>query len=223
MSKAVCLISGGLDSTIAASVAASKGYDLYFFHVNYGQKSEDKELQVVRKLADVLGAKALMSVDVGLFKGLSALTSVDTSIPQGDSVDLDASATPPTWVQCRNLVFVSMAAAYAEYLDAERIYVGFNAEEAKSYPDNRPEFVDRLNKTLEVAVASFSKPPSIEAPLLHLEKPEIVRLGHDIGAPMELTWSCYLKGDKHCGKCESCQHRRRGFLEAGIADPTSYL
>ena len=221
--KAVCLCSGGLDSTIAATIAKNQGYELYLFHVNYGQKAEKKELEVVTRLKEALGAKDLVSVDLELFKNLSALTSTGAQIPMGDDVNLDATATPPTWVQCRNLVFTSLAAAYAEHLGAEKIFVGFNAEEAQSYPDNRPEFVERFNFLLDKAVASFSIPPKIEAPLVSLFKPEIVRLGIEVGAPMALSWSCYLNGEKHCGSCESCQHRRRGFEEAGALDPTEYI
>jgi 7-cyano-7-deazaguanine synthase len=220
--KAVCLCSGGMDSTIAATIAKQSGYELHLFHVNYGQKAEKKELEVVSKIKDVLGAKDLVSVDIDLFRNLSALTNEKAAIPVGDQVNLNAISTPPTWVQCRNLVFVSLAAAYAEYLGAEKIYVGFNAEEAQSYPDNRPEFVDRFNFLLTKAVASFSKPPEIEAPLVNMFKREIVKTGIDVMAPLALTWSCYQNGENQCGICESCQHRKRGFLEAGVPDPTEY-
>jgi 7-cyano-7-deazaguanine synthase len=220
--KAVCLCSGGMDSTIAATMAKRAGYELYLFHVNYGQKAEKKELEVISKIKEALGAVELVSVDIDLFRNLSALTSTDSAIPTGEQVDLNAKATPSTWVQCRNLVFVSLAAAYAEYLGAEKIFVGFNAEEAQSYPDNRPEFVERFNFLLPKAVASFSQAPAIEAPLVNMFKREIVKTGIDVGAPLALTWSCYLNGDKQCGVCESCQHRKRGFREAGLADTTEY-
>ncbi|NYT01720.1 MAG: 7-cyano-7-deazaguanine synthase QueC [Methanosarcinales archaeon] len=223
MSRAVCLCSGGLDSTIAATMAVRDGHELYMFHVNYGQKAEKKELEVVNLLAEELSARDVTVVDLDLFRDLSALTSPRAPIPMDEEVDLDAMSTPPTWVQCRNLVFVSLAAAFAEHLGAEKIYVGFNAEEAQSYPDNRPEFVERFNLLLEKSVASFSRPPRIEAPLLHLFKPAIVRLGMEVQAPLALSWSCYHQGEKHCGRCESCQHRRRGFREAGVVDPTEYL
>lgn len=221
--KAVCLCSGGLDSTIAASIARRAGYDLYLIHVNYGQKAQGRELDAVRRISKAIGAADVYSVDVDLFCNRSALTTATAQIPMGEDVILDAITTPPTWVSCRNLVFGSMAAAYAEYLGAEKIFVGFNAEEAQSYPDNRPEFVDSFNHVLTKAVASFSRPPQIEAPLVHLFKPDIVRLGLEVGAPMELSWSCYLNGKLHCGSCESCQHRRRGFKEAGVVDPTQYM
>jgi 7-cyano-7-deazaguanine synthase len=221
--KAVCLCSGGMDSTIAATMAKQAGYEIHIFHVNYGQKAEKKELEVIEKISKALGAMDLVCEDIDLFRNLSSLTRADAAIPMGDQVDLDAKASPPTWVYCRNLVFVSLAAAYAEYLGAEKIYVGFNAEEAQSYPDNRPEFVDRFNMLLEKAVASFSHPPRIEAPLVNMFKPEIVKTGTEVKAPLELTWSCYLARELHCGHCESCQHRKRGFMEAGIADPTEYV
>jgi 7-cyano-7-deazaguanine synthase len=220
--RAVCLCSGGMDSTIAATIAKQAGYEIHLFHVNYGQKAEKKELEVMEKIGKALEAKDLICVDVDLFRNLSALTQIDAPIPMGDQVNLDATASPPTWVYCRNLVFVSLAAAYAEYLGAEKIYVGFNAEEAQSYPDNRTEFVDRFNLLLEKSVASFSHPPKIQAPLINMFKAEIVKTGTNVQAPLELTWSCYLAGERHCGFCESCQHRKRGFLEAGIADPTEY-
>ena len=220
--KAVCLCSGGMDSTTAATIAKRAGYELYLFHVNYGQKAEKKELEVISKLKEALGAADLVSVDIDLFRNLSALTSAEAAIPTGDQVDLNAKATPSTWVQCRNLVFVSLAAAYAEHLGAERIYVGFNAEEAQSYPDNRSEFVERFNFLMPKAVASYSRPPVIEAPLVNMFKREIVKTGIEVGAPLALTWSCYLNGEKQCGTCESCQHRKRGFKEAGVADPTEY-
>lgn len=220
--KAVCLCSGGMDSTTAATIARREGYELHMFHVNYGQKAEKKELEVISKIKEALGANELVSVDIDLFRNLSALTSPEAAIPEGKEVDLNAKATPKTWVACRNLVFVSLAAAYAEHLGAGRIFVGFNAEEAQSYPDNRPEFVDRFNFLLQKSVASFSRPPAIEAPLVNMFKREIVLTGIAEGAPLELTWSCYHNGMLHCGKCESCQHRKRGFLEAGVADPTEY-
>ncbi len=221
--KAVCLCSGGMDSTVAATIAKGEGYEIYLFHVGYGQKAERKELEAVTRIAEVLEARTMKAVHTDLFQNLSALTTAEAPLPVGDEVDIqNPSSTPPTWVYCRNLVLGSMAAAYAEAVGAEKVYVGFNAEEARSYPDNRPEFVERFNPLLEKSVASFSTPPVIEAPLVRLFKSDIVSLGAGLGAPLELTWSCYLEGETHCGECEACQHRMRGFEEAGVVDPTEY-
>jgi 7-cyano-7-deazaguanine synthase len=223
MKTAVCLCSGGLDSTVAAAVAKQNCQALHIFHVNYGQKAQTKELEAIGKIKDALGAIDVVSIEIDFFRNLSVLTSDEAIIPLGKEVKLDSKITPPTWVFCRNLVFVSLAAAYAEYLNAERIFVGFNAEEGLSYPDNRPEFVGRFNSLLKKAVASFSVPPQIEAPLINMTKADIVKKGVELAAPMHLSWSCYLNGEKHCGDCESCQHRRRGFKEAGVVDPTDYV
>ncbi|MCJ7443131.1 MAG: 7-cyano-7-deazaguanine synthase QueC [Methanotrichaceae archaeon] len=221
MKKAICLCSGGMDSTVAAAIGKQNCQELYLFHINYGQKAEAKEKDAVRKIKDALDAK-IAFVDIEFFRNLSALTSAKAPIPLANEVQLDSTITPPTWVYCRNLVFVSLAAAYAESINAEKIFVGFNAEEGQSYPDNRPEFVNRFNSLLEKAVASFSRPPQIDAPLINMFKADIVRKGIDVAAPMHLSWSCYLNGEDHCGECESCQHRRRGFKEAGVKDLTTY-
>lgn len=222
--KAVCLCSGGLDSTVAATKALEDGFVISIFHVLYGQKAEDREKRAIAEVAEALGAAEVRLARTDLFLKMTPLTTAGAPIPLGGEVDIRGpTATPSTWVYCRNLVFGSMAAAYAESMGAERVYVGFNAEEGRSYPDNRPEFVERFNRLMEKAVASFSRPPRIEAPLVHLQKPEIVKLGSELGAPMALSWSCYLDGVLHCGECEACQHRRFGFLEAGVPDPTEYL
>jgi len=221
--KAVCLCSGGLDSTVAAAKARDEGFEIYIIHILYGQKAERREERAIEEIARALGASEVRFARTDLFSDHTPLTTADSPIPIGDEVGIRGpKPTPSTWVYCRNLVFGSMAAAYAEEIGAEGIYVGFNAEEGESYPDNRPEFVDRFNLLLEKSVASFSRPPKIEAPLLHLYKPGIVRMGAELGAPMALTWSCYREGTVHCGDCESCQHRRRGFMEAGVDDPTAY-
>lgn len=221
--KAVCLSSGGLDSTVAAAKALHDGFDIHIIHVHYGQKAERREKKAIEKIARALGASEVRFIRTDLFQNMAPLTTAEAPIPSGDEVDIvNTKSTPSTWVHCRNLVFGSMAAAYAEAIGAERIFVGFNAEEGRSYPDNRQDFVERFNSLLEKSVASFSRPPKIEAPLVAFLKPEIVKLGSDLGVPMELTWSCYLDGDVHCGECEACQHRRFGFLEAGVVDPTEY-
>jgi len=221
--KAVCLCSGGLDSTVAAAKAVNDGFDIHIIHILYGQKAEEREKRAIGEIANALKASEVKFVRTDIFQNMAPLTTAEAAIPSGDEVDIKSTtATPSTWVYCRNLVFGSMAAAYAEAIGAERVFVGFNAEEGRSYPDNRPEFVERFNSLLEKSVASFSRPPKIEAPLVDLLKPDIVRLGSEVGAPMELTWSCYLNGDVHCGECEACQHRRFGFLEADVVDPTEY-
>ena len=223
---AVCVCSGGIDSTVAAAIAAQEGYELHFFHASYGQRAERKEKAVVEQIAAYLGAKELKFAEIPFLKDLggSSLTDIKRAIPAGEEVDLDKPGeTPSTWVPCRNLILLATASAYAEVISADAVFVGFNAEEARSYPDNEKEFVERYNVVLEKAVASFSQPPTVKAPLVDLLKPEIIKKGVEVKAPLHLTYSCYLGDDKHCGVCESCLHRRRGFKEAGVDDPTEYI
>lgn len=220
----MCVCSGGIDSTVAATIASREGYELYVLHVSYGQRAELREREAVKRISAYLGAADLKFTTIDMIKELrgSALTDYRKVVPAGEEVKLDKNETPPTWVPCRNLVLLSLASAYAEVISADSIFVGFNAEEAKSYPDNSKEFVERYNVVLEKAVASFSTPPEVRAPLVDLLKPEIIKKGIEVGAPLKFTYSCYLGGEKHCGLCESCQHRRRGFRDAGVEDPTEY-
>ncbi|MDF2958062.1 MAG: 7-cyano-7-deazaguanine synthase [Candidatus Alkanophagales archaeon MCA70_species_1] len=240
MKRAVCVCSGGIDSTVAATIAKQE-YEIYLLHVNYGQKAWRRERDAVLKVSKFLGAKDVKFVSLSFLKelGSSALTDMAIEVPQRLDLLNDAASattptasknatqiakeeTPPTWVPCRNLILLSLASAYAEVLRAHAIFTGFNAEEAASYPDNSEDFVERFNATLEFAVASFSKPPVVITPLVKLLKPQIVKLGMEVGAPLELTWSCYLGGERHCGVCESCVRRKNAFKAAGVEDPTDY-
>ena len=223
---AVCVCSGGIDSTVAATIASQEGHELHLFHASYGQRAEAREKEVVEKIALFLRAKELKRAEIPFLKELggSALTDTERTVPVGEEVHLDLDKeTPSTWVPCRNLILLAHASAYAEVISAEALFVGFNAEEARSYPDNEVEFVNRYNEVLEKAVASFSQPPVVKAPLVHLLKPAIIKKGVEVEAPLYLTYSCYFGGEKHCGICESCLHRRRGFKDAGVEDPTEYI
>jgi 7-cyano-7-deazaguanine synthase len=224
MTKAVCVCSGGLDSTVAATIAKKKKRELYIFHTNYRHRAEKRERKAVEKIAKFLRAKEIKFVNVDFLGNLgsSALTDKSIKVPQRKDVKMELGSTPSTWVPCRNLVLLSLASAWVEVLGAEEIYTGFNAEEAMSYPDNTPDFVSSFNETLKNAVASFSAPPKVIAPLADLQKKDIVALGVRYGAPLHLTWSCYFGRQRHCGVCESCIHRRNGFKEAGVVDPTEY-
>ena len=225
---AVCVCSGGIDSTVAAAIASQEGYELHIFHASYGQRAEEREKEAVTQIARYLGAKEQKYVEIPFLKELggSALTDFAQAVPVGEAVSLGLDKvheTPHTWVPCRNLILLAHASAYAEVIGADALFVGFNAEEARSYPDNEEEFVRRYNAVLEKAVASFSRVPVVKAPLSKLLKPAIIRKGAAIKAPFHMTYSCYLGGEKHCGICESCLHRRRGFEAAGVEDPTEYL
>ena len=203
---AVCVCSGGIDSTVTATIASREGYELHFFHTSYGQRAEKREKEAVQKIAAYLDAKELKLVKLTFLKELggSSLTDNTIRVPTGEEVNLDEEKeTPSTWVPCRNLVLLAFASAYAEVISADAIFVGF---------------VERYNLVLEKAVASFSRAPTVKAPLVDLLKPAIIKKGIEVKAPLQLTYSCYLGGEKHCGICESCLHRRLGFEEAGVED-----
>jgi len=224
--KAVCVCSGGLDSTVAATIARREGYELHLFHASYGQRAEKREREAVKDIAKVLHADVKFA-EIPFLRALggSALTDTSIEIPAVSEEALkgeEARETPPTWVPCRNLLILAHACAYAEVIGAEAIFVGFNAEEAMSYPDNSEDFVHRFNFLLEKAVSSRSIAPKVVAPLVKMFKPEIVRRGVEVNAPLHLTYSCYLGEEKHCGVCESCMRRKRAFREAGVKDPTEY-
>lgn len=223
--KAVCVCSGGLDSTVTATIASKKGYELHLFHASYGQRAAAREKEAVEEIASYLNAKELKFAELTFLKavGGSSLTEKARSVPVGKEVNLNKEKeTPSTWVPCRNLILLANASAFAELISADAIFVGFNAEEARSYPDNEKEFVDRYNAVLEKAVASYCPPPTVKAPLVNLLKPEIIKKAVEVKAPLQLTYSCYLGDKRHCGICESCQHRRNGFKDAGVEDPTAY-
>ncbi|MHC1611185.1 MAG: 7-cyano-7-deazaguanine synthase QueC [Candidatus Methanospirareceae archaeon] len=221
--NAVCVCSGGIDSTVAATVASYEGYELYFIHASYGQRAEARERGAVEEIARYLGANELKFVRIPFLKELggSSLTEIERAVPVPE--DLDKEETPSTWVPSRNLILLAHASAYAEVIGADAIFVGFNAEEARAYPDNDVEFVKRFNTVLEKAVASYSQPPVVKAPLVHLLKPAIIKKGVEVEAPLHLTYSCYLGKEQHCGICASCLRRKRGFREAGVEDPTEYI
>ncbi|MDY6966584.1 MAG: 7-cyano-7-deazaguanine synthase QueC [Halobacteriota archaeon] len=221
--KAVCLCSGGLDSTVSTTIAKEEGHDLYILHLNYGHRAENKEIEAVISIASQLDAREVKFVDLSFLKELGGSSLTDFSVPVPVHEEVKPGETPSTWVPCRNLVFLSLASSYAEVIKADFIFTGFNAEEAQSYPDNTEVFSEKFNEVLREAVASFTKPPLVKAPLVKMFKSDIMRKAVEVKAPIELTWSCYLDYEKHCGKCEACRHRSRGFIEANIEDPTEYM
>ena len=222
--KAVCLISGGLDSTVAAAYARSSGYEIYALTIIYGQKHE-KEVESAKKIARQLGAKEHKILRVPLEDiAVSALTSAELNIPKRTRSEEIGQEIPVTYVPGRNIIFLSIAAAYAESIGADSIFIGVNAIDYSGYPDCRPEFIEAMQEALRLGMKRGveGRPIKIETPLINMTKAEIVKLGKKLDAPLHLTWSCYRGGDKACGRCDSCILRLKGFMEAGIPDPIEY-
>jgi 7-cyano-7-deazaguanine synthase len=218
---AVALISGGLDSMVAAASARADGYRLLALSIDYNQRHQ-VELAAARRIAAELGAErhVVLPMDLRAFGG-SALTA-DIDVPKGGVGD----DIPVTYVPARNTIFLSLALGWAEAAGARDLYIGVNALDYSGYPDCRPEFIAGFEKLAELATKAGveGEPFHIRAPLQDMTKADIVREGMRLGLDLGLSWSCYdpAPGGVHCGLCDSCRLRSKGFEEAGVADPTVY-
>jgi 7-cyano-7-deazaguanine synthase len=221
-SRAVILLSGGLDSATVLAMARDSGHECHALSVSYGQRHH-AELAAAARVAAALGAREhrIMHVDLGRIGG-SALTdlSIDVPVSAGEGI-------PVTYVPARNTIMLSLAMAWAEVLDAREIHVGVNAVDYSGYPDCRPEFIAAFQALSDVATKAGveGRGARILAPLIHLSKAEIIRTGARLGVDYSLTVSCYQADELGlaCGACDSCRLRREGFAAAGVADPTRYV
>ncbi|MCC7044202.1 MAG: 7-cyano-7-deazaguanine synthase QueC [Acidobacteria bacterium] len=219
--QAVVLLSGGLDSATAAALARREGWVLNGLTVRYGQVHA-VEIDAARRVAQALGMVRHVELDVDLRAfGGSALVG-DGDVPKSDAGDI-GTEIPATYVPARNTVMLSLALAWSEVLGAERIIIGVNALDYSGYPDCRPEFIAAFEYLASLATRAGveGRPLQVWAPLQHLSKAGIIRLGLELGLDYGLTHSCYdpLPGGRPCGRCDSCILRARGFAEAGVADP----
>ncbi|HET9454978.1 MAG TPA: 7-cyano-7-deazaguanine synthase QueC [Gemmatimonadaceae bacterium] len=226
MTRAVVLVSGGLDSATTLAIATRDGHEPCALTFRYGQRHEH-EVAAARHVARAGGAKdhAVVDIDLRTFGG-SALTA-DIAVPKHDSVDQIGGGIPVTYVPARNTIFLSFALAYAEVLGARDIYIGVNALDYSGYPDCRPEYIAAFERMANLATRAGvegTAPVSIRAPLISLSKAEIIRLGLSLGVDYSITTSCYDPGadGSACGHCDACLLRLKGFAEAGIEDPVAY-
>jgi 7-cyano-7-deazaguanine synthase len=223
MSRAVVLLSGGLDSTTALAIARADGHECFALTVKYGQLHQ-VELDAAARVAAALGAREHRVVAVDLSPiAVSALTTISIAVPKDRSLDEIGAAgdVPATYVPARNTVLLALALAWAETLGAQDIYVGVNVLDASGYPDCRPEFVRAFEALAQVATRSGGI--RIHAPLIEMTKAQIIERGIALGIDYAITHSCYdpVNGAA-CGRCDACALRRKGFAEAGIVDPTVY-
>ena len=221
---AVILLSGGLDSSTCLALAREQGFRCHALSFAYGQRHA-QELQAARRVAAALGVERHLILELDLRPiGGSALTA-DIPVPKGRAVEEMSRGVPVTYVPARNTLFLSLAAAWAETLQATDIFIGVNALDYSGYPDCRPEFIELFQALADYstkAAVQDGRRIVVETPLLHLAKKDIVLLGAKLGAPLHLTSSCYAGGAAACGKCDSCLLRLKGFAEAGIQDPIAY-
>ncbi len=218
-SLAVVLVSGGLDSCVTAAIA-NADHALALLHVSYGQRTEARELRAFNDIADFFCAEKRLVVSLDHLRQIGGSSLTDPTIAVPDA-DLGRSAIPTTYVPFRNAHLLCIAVSWAEVIGAGHVYIGAAQPDSSGYPDCRPEFYDAFGKAIDLG----TKPEttiSMVTPLINQTKKEIVQKGVSLGAPLQLTWSCYRNEDVACGTCDSCTLRLRGFDQAGIQDPLPY-
>ena len=215
--KAVILVSGGIASSVSATTAIADSYQPAFLHINYGQRTESRELKAFNEIADHYQVDQKLVVDISHLSeiGASCLTDENIEVPDAD---LESDDIPISYVPFRNANILAAATSWAEVLGAKTIYVGAVEEDSSGYPDCRRSFFDAFEHTIDTGTKPGTQ-IKIITPLIHLSKKEIVEKGIALDAPLRLTWSCYKNEDVPCGECDSCALRTRGFDQAGIVDP----
>ena len=218
--KAVCIISGGMDSALGAKIAQNEGYELIALHFNYGQRTQTKELDSFRKISKSLNCIESYEIDLDFFKqiGASALTDSSLAVPTGGV----ESGVPITYVPFRNGIFISIATAIAEKHGAEALFIGVVEEDSSGYPDCRDTYITSMEQSINLGTKEETK-LEIKMPLVHMKKSEIVAKSVELNVPLKDTWSCYQNEDKACGVCDSCRLRLNGFKIAGVVDPIEYV
>ena len=217
---AIVLVSGGMDSCVTAAIADQQ-YRLAFLHLNYGQRTEQRELKAFHDIADHYRVQQRLVVDAGHLKQIGGSSLTDKEIPV-ERADLSREVIPTSYVPFRNANILSIAVSWGEVIHAKKIFIGAVEEDSSGYPDCRKVFYDAFNRVISLG----TKPDTsleIVTPLIHFKKHEIVRKGIELGSPFQLTWSCYQSEDLACGVCDSCALRLRGFQIAGVDDPVRYL
>jgi len=221
--RALVVLSGGMDSTVCAALAVRDfgAGQTAALHIDYGQRTEKRERQAFEQISDRLGIRTRMGVHTSFFHriGGSALTDDQIAVP--DAPEVIGAEVPVTYVPFRNAHFLAAAVSWAEVLGAEKIYIGAVQQDSSGYPDCRPEFYAAYNEAVRTGTKEGRI--RIETPLIALRKAQIVRLGLELGAPFDLTWSCYSREDRACGTCDSCVLRMRAFAAVGARDPIPYL
>lgn len=217
---AVVLVSGGMDSCVTAAIAR-QSYDLAFLHLNYGQRTEQRELKSFQNIADFYGVSRRLVVGVEHLKQIGGSSLTDSTI-EIQMADMRRTEIPTSYVPFRNAHILSIAVSWGEVLRARKIYIGAVEEDSSGYPDCRREFYEAFNHVVKLG----TKPEThleVVTPVISMTKREIVQKGVELGVPFHLTWSCYRREDAACGVCDSCALRLRGFGEAGIEDPIPYV
>ncbi len=218
--RAICLVSGGMDSCVTAAIANNENDELAFLHVSYGQRTEKRERRAFEALADHYGVNLRLVISLEHLAQIGGSSLTDPAIAVTPA-DLNSRAIPSSYVPFRNSHLLAAAVSWGEVINASAIYIGAVAEDSSGYPDCRPQFYAAFQSVIDLG----TKPDTnlrIRTPVIHLKKSEIIRTGLELGAPLDLTWSCYQASELACGNCDSCALRLRAFREAGVRDPIPY-
>ncbi len=218
--KAVCLMSGGMDSTTLAYVAKDMGYDILALHMNYGQRTQRKELACARRVAERLDAVDFVEISLDYFTKFGASSLTDMSIPVEEGT-LGRADHPNTYVPFRNANLISIATSYCESRDGDAIFIGVQSGDHIGYPDCTPQFIAAMQHVISVGTQT-EKEIRLLTPFVSMNKTDILREGLRLGVPYEDTWSCYDAEDAACGVCSSCLSRMKAFADLGVADPIPY-
>jgi 7-cyano-7-deazaguanine synthase len=221
MRLGVCLVSGGMDSCVTAAIANEEMDELGFLHVSYGQRTEQRERKAFEEIANYYRVEKRLAVAFDHLAEIGGSSLTDKNIPV-DQADLNALRIPTSYIPFRNAHLLSVATSWAEVIGAQTIYIGAVAEDSSGYPDCRPEFYAAFQEVIDLGTKPETK-VEIRTPVIKLRKSEIILKGCELGAPLELTWSCYSEEKQACGVCDSCALRLRAFREAGVSDPIPYL
>ena len=216
--RAIVLLSGGMDSCVCAALAA-RDHEAAALHVSYGQRTESRELRSFTAICERLRIRERLVVRNEALRAIggSALTDETIAIPESHLLGRDI---PVTYVPFRNAHFLAVAVSWAEVLGASKIYIGAVEQDSSGYPDCRPAYYRAFNEVIKAGTKAGGI--GVATPLIAMRKAEITRLGLELGAPFDLTWSCYSREDRACGVCDSCALRLRAFQEAGVSDPLPY-
>lgn len=220
-SKAIVLVSGGMDSCVTAAIAARENEELAFLHISYGQLTEQRECQAFNEIADHYRVSERLDVSIEYLAKIGGSSLTDANIAVTDA-DLESKDIPTSYVPFRNANMLAIATSWAEVISANAIYIGAVAEDSSGYPDCRPEFYAAFQETINTGTKPETR-IEIRTPIIDLTKSEIVKKGVELNAPLRLTWSCYRSNELACGTCDSCALRLRGFEIAGVKDPIAYF
>ncbi|WP_319378598.1 7-cyano-7-deazaguanine synthase QueC [uncultured Methanocorpusculum sp.] len=220
MKKAVCLLSGGMDSTTLAFVAKKMGYEILALHVNYGQRTEKKELECAKKVAEDLDVLEFLEISLDYFKkfGGSSLTYMNIKVEDGV---LGKAENPNTYVPFRNGNLIAIATSYCESRESEAIFIGVQSGDHTGYPDCTPRFIEAMQHAIYVGTQT-EKSIELQTPFVLMNKTDILQEGMKLCVPYEHTWSCYSENDEACGVCSSCLARLKAFADIGMEDPIPY-